>query len=138
MDWIFSKTHGLLRKRTIDDITYILVTYGEKPTGGYDVDIQQVQESDEEIIVTIAFTQPEEDEPVTTALTYPYDLFAMNATDKPIVYEAIGDEQYIPTLLNIDELPPIVAESDGIKIFSPAPESAVGESFSFEGMANVF
>lgn len=138
-DWIgYSQNTWLAQEKTINDITYILVTYGEKPTGGYTVDIQQVQESSDEIIVTAAFSEPEEGSPVTTALTYPYDLFAMNATDKPVVYEALGTESYIPTLMNIDELPPIAAESDGIKIFSPAPDSAVEESFSFEGIANVF
>lgn len=133
-----SQNTWLAQEKIYDDLMYLLVTYGEKPTGGYAVDIQQVVESEEEIIVKVAFTQPGEDDIVTQAITHPYDLFAMQPTEKPVVYEVIGDESYVPTLVGMETLSPIMAESRGIKIFRPAPEEKVATSFTFEGIANVF
>ena len=138
-EWIdYSSTLWLGQTRTLEDNTYILVTYGEKPTGGYHVEIQDVMEYEEEIRVTVAFTEPAEDEIVTQALTYPDDLYVMEATDKPVTFAATGAESYVPELIGLDELPPIVAESDGIKIFSPAPETTVPATFTIEGISNVF
>ncbi len=138
-EWIeYSSTIWLGQARTIGDATYILVTYGEKPTGGYGVEIQEVMEYQEEILVSVSFREPAEDEMVTQALTYPYDLYVIEATDKTITFEATGAESYVPSLIGIEELLPIVAESDGIKVFNPAPETTVSETFTIEGIANVF
>lgn len=58
----------------------LAVFAGEKPTGGYSVDILSVEagssQSKEQtsLLVTIKFCQPEEDEMVTEALTYPYHI----------------------------------------------------------------
>lgn len=133
-----SQNTWLAQEKVVEDIMYLLVTYGEKPTGGYSVDIQQVMESEEEIIVKLSFTQPGEDDIVTQAITYPYDLFSMKPTEKPVVYEVIGDESYVPTLVGLETLSPVMVESRGIKIFSPAPEEKVSNSFTFKGIANVF
>ncbi len=133
-----SRKMWLAQEKSHADALYILVTYGEKPTGGYVVDIQHVVEKEGEIFVTVHFTEPDEDEPVSMALTYPYDLYIIEDTNKPVTYLAVGAESYIPTLMGIDELEPIVAESDGIKVFAPAPEASVAASFALEGVSNVF
>jgi len=45
------------------DHRYILVTAGEKPTGGYDVSIIELEESEGGLVVWVELTEPEEDEP---------------------------------------------------------------------------
>ena len=138
-DWVdYSSTLWLGQEKSYEGTLYILVTYGEQPTGGYEVDIQKVAEYEDKIVVTVRFIEPEEGEPVSLALTYPYDLYAIEDTDKPVTYEAVGAQEYVPTLMGIDELPPIMAESRGIKVFKPAPGSAVTDTFTVEGVANVF
>ncbi len=122
----------------IDDTLYLLVTYGVQPTGGYSVEIKNLTEQEDKLLVTVEFTEPAEGEPVTQALTRPYDLKTSEPTDLPVEFVAEGDEMYVPTLWGIDKLPPIAAQSDGIKVFSPAPGSTVASEFDVTGIANVF
>jgi len=138
-EWVeYSSKMWLAQDREYNDSLYLLVTYGEKPTSGYDVEITQVVEKDDEIVVNVNFTEPAEDEPVLQVLTYPYDVKEIAATDKPVRFVAEGAEEYVPTITGVDYLKPIVAQSDGIKVFSPAPDSGVSDGFTVEGVANVF
>ena len=121
-----------------DDQLYILVTYGMKPTGGYAVEISDVEITDDRVIVRATFRVPGEDEMVTEALTYPYDLTVIKNPGLPVEFVAEGAESYLPTLYGLDHLNPITAESQWIKIVKPAPGEAVNHSFTVEGIANVF
>jgi len=56
---------------------FVVVTRGEKPTGGYTVDIDKIEKvKDEEdkfkLIVYAKFTDPKPGDVVTEAITYPY------------------------------------------------------------------
>lgn len=133
-----SRTMFLAQSRTVGDTRYLLVTYGEKPTGGYAVEIGEVVVANDKISVPVRFKKPAPGEMVTQALTYPYDLKEMEARDLPVEFVPSGDEEYLPTLVGIDELQPIVAGSPGIKLFAPAPKSVVSRNFALEGVANVF
>ncbi len=138
-NWIdYSSKMMLAQEKSYEDALYLLVTYGEQPTGGYHVDIKQVAEKEDEIVVTVQFTEPGEEDMVTQALTYPYDLYVIEDTEKEVTYEAKGAEDYIPTLMGIDNLPPIMAESSGIKVFEPAPGTEVPREFTIKGVSNVF
>ncbi len=121
-----------------DDRLYILVTYGLKPTGGYTVEITDIDIRDDRVIVSANFRVPGEDEMVTEALTYPYDLAVIDNPGLPVEFVAEGAETYLPTLYGLDHLSPISAESQWIKIFKPAPGETVTHSFTVEGIANVF
>lgn len=121
-----------------EDRLYILVTYGLKPTGGYAVEITDVEITDDRVIVSVNFKVPGEDEMVTEALTYPYDLAVIENPGLPVEFVAEGAESYLPTLYGLDHLSPIAAESQWIKIFKPAPGEVVTHSFTVEGIANVF
>lgn len=120
------------------DTRYLLVTYGEKPTGGYSVEISDVNEKNDKLTVTVEFTEPGESESVTQAITYPYDLKKIEPTSLPVEFVAEGDENYVPRLRGINAVRPIKAQSYGIKVFSPTPHSAVPREFNIEGIANVF
>jgi hypothetical protein len=121
-----------------EDRLYILVTYGLKPTGGYAVEITDVEITDDRVIVRANFKAPGEDEMVTEALTYPYDLAVIDNPGLTVEFVADGAESYLPTLFGLDYLSPIAAESQWIKIFKPAPGEVVTPGFTVEGIANVF
>ena len=80
----------------LEGVLYLLVTYGEKPTGGYDVEITDISVQDERLVVTADFTEPAEDEIVTQALTYPYDLAMIEDPGLPVEFVATGAETDIP------------------------------------------
>ncbi len=80
----------------LEGVLYLLVTYGEKPTGGYDVEITDIAVQDDKVVVTAEFTEPAEDEIVTQALTYPYDLAMLENPDLPVEFVAAGAETEIP------------------------------------------
>jgi len=84
--------------RIYEDKLYILVTYGERPTGGYTVEITDIADEGDKLVVTAHFTEPGEDEMVTQALTYPYDLAQVDETDLTVEFVATGDVIEIPVV----------------------------------------
>ena len=79
-----------------EDVLYLLVTYGEKPTGGYDVTIEDISVESNSLIVTANFTAPGEDDMVTQAFTYPFDLAMLDNPDMPVEFRATGAEDSVP------------------------------------------
>jgi hypothetical protein len=53
---------------------YLVVYAGERPTGGYAVNITAITSDGGETRVTVRETVPAQDEMVTQALTYPFDI----------------------------------------------------------------
>jgi hypothetical protein len=72
-----------------DDITnsnFILVNMGEKSNGGYRIEVENVEELEDKIIVTIKEIEPKAGENVTMALTNPYAVIKINSK-KPIEFK---------------------------------------------------
>ncbi len=62
-----------------NDKIYVIVTRGEKPTGGYDIGINNmklVENEDETVtlVVYTGFTDPKPGDIVTQVITYPYEI----------------------------------------------------------------
>ncbi len=66
---------------------YILVAYGEKPTAGYTVEIDQVEKLDGNINVYASFQDPGPDDMVATVITYPYDLVVIDDQGLPVIFK---------------------------------------------------
>jgi hypothetical protein len=62
---------------------------GPKPTGGYAIKIQSVQEDDCQIIVEYFEKEPKKDELVTTVVTYPSDYVVLPKSQKPISFKRV-------------------------------------------------
>jgi hypothetical protein len=124
--------------RVYNDKLYLLVTYGEKPTGGYSVAITDITERDDRLEVTINFTDPAEDEMVTQALTYPYELVVIDDPGLPVDFIATGAQEYLPTLYGLEYLPVGNYGSEWIRVFRPQPGDQVEDSIIVEGIGNVF
>ncbi len=124
--------------RRFEDKLYLLATYGEKMTGGYLVEITAVSEEADRLVVTVNFSDPGEDEMVTQALTYPYDLAVIDDPGLPVEFIATGAQSYLPTLYGLDYLPAGSYGSQWIRIFRPLPGDLVEDTFRVEGIGNVF
>lgn len=112
--WVENSRHQeSAASRTVGQKTYLLVTRGEKPTGGYGVAITRVEDRGREVLVTVHYTEPSG--MVTQALTYPLILVEIPKVDKPVRF--VGENgQAVPQLPGGAELPPVVQGSSGIKL----------------------
>lgn len=71
----------------IDGYTYIIVGYGEQPTGGYSIRVDEVSETDTYIDVKTTLMGPSAGEAVNKLATYPYIVLKIEYTDKNIVFD---------------------------------------------------
>jgi hypothetical protein len=62
---------------------------GPKPTGGYAIKIQSIQEDDCQIVVQYFEKEPKKDEVVTTAVTFPSDYVVVPKSSKPIAFQRV-------------------------------------------------
>jgi hypothetical protein len=65
----------------------IAVFMGEKPTGGYGIEVTSVYEYRDKITVNVKEKEPGPDEIVTQALTYPYHIVTTKSIDKEVVFD---------------------------------------------------
>lgn len=66
---------------------YIVITYGEQPTGGYSIQVTDLYQTDKYIIISTELLGPAEDEMVATVLTYPYIVIKTEDLKMPIGYK---------------------------------------------------
>mmetsp|Transcript_24573 Transcript_24573/g.28315 ORF Transcript_24573/g.28315 Transcript_24573/m.28315 type:complete len:248 (+) Transcript_24573:55-798(+) len=73
---------------TIDFNTNMLlcVFRGSQNTGGYDIHVESVKETDSEIIATCLTSDPPPGAGTTNALTQPHDIVSVPKSDKPVRY----------------------------------------------------
>ena len=138
--WVeYSKDVPLVQERTYDGKRYVLITEGEKRSGGYAVEVIEVVETGDSLVLKVKRTKPAPEDMVTDALTYPYDLIVLENKELPLSFLDVDDESYIfMNLHGIDYIDrPIVATSDWIKIFTPKLEEDVVGAFQLTGIANV-
>ncbi|RQD75053.1 MAG: protease complex subunit PrcB family protein [Candidatus Syntrophonatronum acetioxidans] len=137
-EWVNrSLTINMGQSQIYDEKLYILVTYGERPTGGYKVRVTDIVLKDDVLKVKVYFKAPEEGDLVTQAITYPYDLVVVeDPPSLPVEFKVSGDEDCLMNLRGIDKLEPITAESACIKVFEPSPNERVGRKFEIRGIAS--
>ena len=141
VNWIkFSKELPLVQEKEYDGKRFVLITEGMKPTGGYSTEVEEVDIFQEELVIKVKSTEPGEDEYVTQAITYPYDLIVVENKELPLkLIDVDNKDRYFMSLLGIDEIDkPIVAASNWIKVFEPQPNKEVAGTFKLAGIANVF
>ncbi|ACB85114.1 Gmad2 immunoglobulin-like domain-containing protein [Natranaerobius thermophilus] len=140
-EWInYSKEVPAVQEKQYEGYRFVLVTEGTKPTGGYDVEVTEVVEGSDQIDIKVRSTEPGEDELVTEALTYPYDLIIVENNDLPLNFIDVEDpDRYFKSFIGIDTIEsPIVAESEYIKVFSPEPGDEIEDKVKLTGLASVF
>jgi len=105
--------------------TYILVSWGEKPTGGYEVVVDDVTAVGEETLrLAITLTAPGNDDVVTDAITY------------PLAVVAVAPAQYYDLEPHFDGAR--FLENGSFRIEEPALFTVVGDQVRVAGEARVF
>lgn len=88
VSWVESRGSNAVREtRTEGQHTYILVSDGVKPTGGYSVVITDIIQVNNQIIVKAQVTSPTPGQFVTEALTHPFALVRIAKTNLPISFQ---------------------------------------------------
>lgn|GEM_PF-2770081 len=64
----------------------LAVFMGEKNTGGYEIKITSIKETDQALVVSVRTTSPPADSFTTQALTQPYDLRVIKKPTKPVKF----------------------------------------------------
>lgn len=71
----------------LDETIYVIVTRGEKPTGGYGIIIDKIDMEKEEdkvkVVVYVKFKDPKPGDMVTQVVTYPYVVAKTNLKELP-------------------------------------------------------
>lgn len=71
----------------VDEDIYVIVTRGEKLTGGYGVEIEKIQllkeDKEQRMVVHAIFRDPKEEDIVTQVITYPYVVAKTDLSELP-------------------------------------------------------
>lgn len=65
--------------------TFILITRGEKKTGGYGLELTKLEKQDNKIAVFVEYTDPKPDQVVIQVVTYPYLIVKLEKTDEELI-----------------------------------------------------
>lgn len=68
------------------DYLYIVVGYGQQPTGGYSVTVDELYLTSNSIFICTNLIGPKSDELVTQVITYPYVVVKIEFMDKSVVF----------------------------------------------------
>jgi hypothetical protein len=68
------------------DFLYIVVGYGEQPTGGYSISVDELFLTSNAIYIDTNLIGPSQDELVANATTYPYVVVKTEFLDEPVVF----------------------------------------------------
>lgn len=66
---------------------YIVVGYGEQPTGGYSIAVNEIYLSKNAIYVDTNLIGPSKDENITQVITYPYIVIKTENIDRSVVFK---------------------------------------------------
>lgn len=78
----------LKHKINSDDVktsNFVVLNMGEKPTGGYQIGVESVVETEKNIIITVKETAPPPNAMVLQAITYPYCIVKINSKKEIII-----------------------------------------------------
>ena len=70
------------------DNIVIALFAGQQPSGGYSININNIKQVDNNLFVTINFTEPNKNEGVTLALTQPYIMVTTEKNDGKVIFLA--------------------------------------------------
>lgn len=68
----------------VEGKSYVVITRGEKKTGGYGIKLDEVNENSK-ILIRVEYFDPEPDEIVIQVVTYPYIIIELNYIEKEII-----------------------------------------------------
>ena len=79
------KLKDKIRPSDIQTSNFIVLNMGEKTTGGYQIGVESVVETDKNIILTVKETFPKPSAAVSQVVTYPYCIVRINSKKEIII-----------------------------------------------------
>lgn len=79
------KLKNKIHPNDIKTSNFIVLNMGEKTTGGYNIGIENIIETDKNIIITVKETNPEPGSMVTQAFTTPYCVVKINSKKEILI-----------------------------------------------------
>lgn len=74
-----------MKQGDISNSNYVILNMGQKNTGGYSIDVEKVEETDSNIIITVKENNPAPDAMLMQVITYPYTVIKVNSKKEIIV-----------------------------------------------------
>lgn len=74
--------NGKISADDMKNSTIVILNMGEKPTGGFSISVQDVQELPDRILMIIKENEPAADSMVTMGITNPYTIVKINSKKK--------------------------------------------------------
>lgn len=88
------KAEAGTKSLVVDGTTYAIITAGEKPSGGYDVVVKAVGDTDGKLRIDYRFMVPSPGTVNTSAMTYPSAVVKFeNPSDLPVAFHDVTDEK---------------------------------------------
>lgn len=79
------KLKGKISATDVQKSNFVILNMGQKPTGGYGITVDSVEETDKEIIVKIKELKPEPGAMLMQVITYPYTVVKINSKKQIVV-----------------------------------------------------
>ena len=79
---------NLKRKVKAEDVktaNFIILNLGEKNSSGYSVKVENIQETENQIILTVKEIKPKAGEPVTNVMSNPYTIVKINSKKEIVI-----------------------------------------------------
>lgn len=107
--------------------TYMMISLGEKKTGGYELSIEATIEHDDELTVIVEEQKPGEGEHVIQVLTYPYKVIELEDSYKEYNVKTTCEEE-LENLVEVQIEDPEFEYDDSLERI-PETDPRAGESF---------
>lgn len=65
---------------------FIAIGYGEQPTGGYSITVEEIYQTKDTVEIKTQFAGPVKNEQVANTITYPYIVIKVEDTDKKVKF----------------------------------------------------
>lgn len=70
-----------------DQGLYIVVGYGEQPTGGYSIEVDELYLTENAIVIDTELEGPEKGEPTGVEKSYPYVVVRTEYLEEPVIFQ---------------------------------------------------
>lgn len=74
-----------MKNADINNSNYVILNMGEKNTSGYSIDVEKVEETDKNIIITVKENAPAPDAMVMQMISYPYTVVKVHSKKEIII-----------------------------------------------------
>lgn len=126
---------GLFQK-TFGDYRVYMVAMGQKPTGGFAVEVDKVEKTSDGWLVDVRYVVPGPGDLVTEAITFPYEIVAIPNDGETVRFRRLQGRDFI-------DLTPIKVDGDlpntgNIIVEFPEPGSRIESPLRIRGKARVY